>query len=207
MPTSKYLAKTKRYKQMKAAAKNLFSFMRPSLFLSIHLAILLAMAILACLELPAPEKAMVLVATTFLLSATASDLSTMTIPNWLNLAFALGMIIVAGALVPFVDSGGIRLARATISGFCVAVMFLAIHLLSSRGTSIGLGMGDVKLGFSLGIFLGWFSLHAIFTGLMAAIIINGFCAVVKMCLSHTIKDALPFAPALSMGALLGIVFI
>lgn len=142
----------------------------------------------------------VVVAAGFLAASTASDIVSLRIPNKLNLAFGLTMLVTTFSATLFFDVTLESFVRAVLAGIVLMAVFLFAHLLHPSG----LGMGDVKLAFGLGIFLGWFSIQALLTGLFTAFLMNGFSALVVVC-SKEKPAVLPFAPALVVGSLLGLI--
>jgi prepilin signal peptidase PulO-like enzyme (type II secretory pathway) len=119
----------------------------------------------------------------------AIDLEHRILPNDIVLAtaVAVGLIVVvadAGAFLPHL-----------VAGAALALFFLAFALIF-RG---GLGMGDVKLGFVVGLALGLSTLPAMllaFTGLF----VSAVWVLFKDGLSAR-KRALPFGPFMAIGSI------
>jgi leader peptidase (prepilin peptidase)/N-methyltransferase len=88
-----------------------------------------------------------------------------------------------------------------------AVLWLAVLGLLwvvSRGR--GMGLGDVKLGPSLGATLGWLSVETALIGLVASFIIGGLVSLVLLVSRRADRrTAIPFGPFLFAGALVAIV--
>ncbi len=92
--------------------------------------------------------------------------------------------------------------RAVLASLILGVLFLLLYLVPGQG----LGFGDVKLAFLLGLFLGWVSWRAVLLGALLPWLINGPVAL-GLLLARRVgrKSALPFGPALLAGALTAIV--
>ncbi|MDI3269663.1 MAG: A24 family peptidase [Bacillota bacterium] len=125
-----------------------------------------------------------------LLGASIVDVKQRRIPNLLNLA---------GALLAFTFSllGGKSFFWSSLKGsLTVFFLLLLLHLIS-RGR---LGLGDVKLGFVLGAFLGPEA------GLLAvtwAFLIGGGVALVLLLMKKISReDSLPLAPFFALGTLI-----
>ena len=138
----------------------------------------------------------VLQAVVFLVVATVIDLRELRIPNRLNLGFALIStlsVLIAGVATDDMGSVG----RAVLAGFVAFAAFLALHILSPGG----LGGGDVKLAFGIGVTLGWFSWSTLLWGLMIAAVLNGIAAVGLAIALRSRRAELPFGPSLAVGAM------
>ncbi|MFN8112345.1 MAG: prepilin peptidase [Solirubrobacterales bacterium] len=123
---------------------------------------------------------------------TLTDLEHRIIPN-----VVLGPAAIVGvALVALVDTGdlGPHLLAAAIGGG----ILLLVSLLYPRG----MGMGDVKLAFVMGIFLGRAVAPALLIG-FAAGAIYGVALMAKHG-SEARKQAVPFGPFLALGGVAGL---
>jgi leader peptidase (prepilin peptidase)/N-methyltransferase len=144
----------------------------------------------------------VLQAVVFLVVATVIDLRELRIPNRLNLGFALLSslsVLIAGVATEDMGSVG----RAILAGFVAFAAFLALHILSPGG----LGGGDVKLAYGIGVTLGWFSWSTLLWGLMIAAVLNGVAAVALAILLRSRRAELPFGPSLAVGAMAALAFV
>src|SRR5437764_6252887 len=89
------------------------------------------------------------------------DLEHYIIPNrvlYPTLFVAIPLLVIAAAAQGEWD----KLARAIIGAAVAWVFFLILHLVSPRG----MGFGDVRLSFLLGLFLGWLDLRHVFLGVV-----------------------------------------
>lgn len=113
-----------------------------------------------------------------------------------RLVVPLGLAGVLAALAGVTVQPVQALLGALLSG-----SFLWGLRMISRG---GLGLGDVKLGFALGLWLGW---QAALIALLLSFIMGGLVACALLLLRHCGKDAaLPFGPFLAAGAYLAYIF-
>ncbi len=78
-----------------------------------------------------------------------------------------------------------------------AVLYLMVLV-----TPNGLGLGDVKLGPLLGLYLGWLGVAPVVLGVFLGFVVQAVLAVVLLAARRVSRDsALPFGPALLAGAL------
>ncbi len=121
------------------------------------------------------------------------DLDTRTIPNKLTLAGA----IIAPAILLITDPGAIpeHLIAAVAAGG-----FLFVAAIAYPG---GMGMGDVKLAFVMGLFLGRDVAPAIFIGLVAGTVVGVVIMALKGVKAGR-KTAVPFGPFLALGGLVAL---
>jgi leader peptidase (prepilin peptidase) / N-methyltransferase len=137
------------------------------------------------------EIAIDLVFVTMLAAVTLTDLEQRIIPNRILIAGAvLGMAIA----VP-TDPGGVpeRLIAAAAAGgllFCVALAYPK-----------GMGLGDVKLTATMGLFLGRAVAPAILVALLAGSLVG--VALLMRHGSRARKMAIPFGPFLALGGAVG----
>ncbi|CAM3696334.1 prepilin peptidase [Micrococcus flavus] len=89
-------------------------------------------------------------------------------------------------------------ASVLLGGLGYAAAMLALHLLS-RG---GLGMGDVKLAGGLGSYTGVVGFDAVVAAGVLAVLLGGLTALVMLVLRRATRaTALPFGPAMVLGAM------
>ena len=78
---------------------------------------------------------------------------------------------------------------------------LVLNLINPRY----MGMGDVKLAFVLGVFLGWWGMGYVPIGLFLGFLLGSIGGIALIAAGlKTRKDHIPFAPFLSAGALLAV---
>jgi leader peptidase (prepilin peptidase)/N-methyltransferase len=146
-------------------------------------------------ELPA-----YLVFTAGLLALALIDLDTFLLPN--RIVYPLTAVLLALLAIPaLVDGEGDAYLRALLGGAAAFAFFFVVHLVSPRG----MGFGDVKLSFSLGVALGWISGGLVFLGLFFGFLLGSVIGVALIALgSHDRKAHIPFGPFLVAGTLIGV---
>jgi leader peptidase (prepilin peptidase)/N-methyltransferase len=141
-----------------------------------------------------------LVLVSALLALSLIDLDTFLLPNRIVYPLA-GALIVLFGLAGLLEDAGDAYVRALLGGLAAFAFFLTVHLIAPRG----MGFGDVKLSFSLGVALGWLSWGTVFLGLFLGFLLG---AVVGMALIATgirsRRDHVPFGPFLAAGTVLAI---
>jgi len=133
---------------------------------------------------------------------TVTDLDTQLIPNRiLGPATLVGIVLLLAGHI--IDPSGGNLLDAGIGGAAYfAVMFLLA--LIARG---GLGFGDVKLAFLIGVFTGYLSLgHVIVAGIGAFLLGGSVAALLLITRRSGRKDAIPFGPFMTTAAVITIFF-
>jgi leader peptidase (prepilin peptidase)/N-methyltransferase len=129
-----------------------------------------------------------------LVVATARDLSSRKIPNWLTAPAALWALVVGAILHPS-GLGDQAIAGLVAGGFLY--IFAVIY-------PKGLGMGDVKLAFVIGLYLSASTAVAMAIGLLASALAGVFVLV-----THGVKEGrkvgLPLAPFLAIGGAVAII--
>jgi len=90
------------------------------------------------------------------------------------------------------------LGRAALGAVAAFVPFLLMHLAYPRG----MGFGDVRLSFVLGLFLGWLGWPELALGLFAGFVYGSVVGVALQVLGVVQrKQAVPFGPFLAAGAM------
>jgi len=137
------------------------------------------------------EVAIDLVFLTMLMAVTLTDLEQRIIPNKILLA---GAILCLAIAIP-TDPGGLpeRVIAAAAAG---GVFFLVVLAYPK-----GMGLGDVKLVATMGLFLGRAVAPAILIGLLAGTVVG--LALIARHGSGARKMAVPFGPFLALGGVVG----
>lgn len=133
-----------------------------------------------------------------LLAISVIDLEHFLVPNTILLAtLAIGgpLLVVAG----LTEHEPGDLLGAVLGAAVAFALLLAINLLYPRG----MGMGDVKLAFVLGLYLGFLDLGHVFLGLFLGFLLGSVGGITLIASGlRTRRDHIPFAPFLAGGALL-----
>jgi len=127
-----------------------------------------------------------------LAAASATDLRRGIIPNRLLACSAL-----AGVVMTCAERPGALAGRALAAAAAGGLLLILAELREG-----GLGMGDVKLGFVLGLYLG----AAVFPALLAAFCAGAAAGAVQLVRGGRAARAatIPFAPALAFGGIVGL---
>lgn len=89
--------------------------------------------------------------------------------------------------------------RALLAAVASLGAMLVLNLISPRG----MGMGDVKLSFVLGLYLGYLGWGEVLLGFFSAFLLGAGIGVILMALRRRgRKDAVPFGPFLAAGTVL-----
>jgi len=121
------------------------------------------------------------------------DLEHRIIPNRLLAPAAVLAVVIQSA----VDPGA--LPEHLIAGVAALIFFGAAALAYPRG----MGMGDVKLAGTLGLFLGASVAVAVFVSLLAGTLI-GLAIMARRGVAAGRKTAVPFGPFLALGGIVGL---
>ena len=131
---------------------------------------------------------------------TLTDLDRKLIPNRIlfpSSAFAAALLAI-GALL---DGSFTDLGRAAAAAGILFLSLLVIAL-AARG---GFGMGDVKLGALLGLFLGYIGWETLVVGGVGAFLLGGVVSLLLLALRiKGRKDAIPFGPYLVLASWIAI---
>ena len=127
----------------------------------------------------------------------AIDIAEHRLPNRLVLSLAaISSALLAGASVASADPG--RFMRATACGALVFVSMLALAMLAPSG----IGMGDVKLGFVTGLFLGWIGWEWAYWGTLLGFACGAIWALVLVARRRASwSTAIAFGPCMLLGVL------
>jgi leader peptidase (prepilin peptidase)/N-methyltransferase len=135
-----------------------------------------------------------------LLLLTVTDLDTKLIPNRiLGPGTALSAVILTLGWLIDTDSGSLVRAGGGAVAFFAAMYLLAIL---ARG---GLGFGDVKLAFLIGLFAGYVGWGVVLIAGVGAFLVGGVVSVVLLVSGRFgRKDAIPFGPFLTSAGIIAV---
>jgi len=153
--------------------------------------VLYAVTVLALWD-DAAAVALGLAFVTMLLAITLTDLERRIIPNKILLAG----VIVAITIVAVTDPGS--LPERAIAAAGAGGLLLAAALAYPRG----MGLGDVKLAATMGLFLGREVAPALFVALLAGSLVG--LAMIASQGAAARKQAIPFGPFLAFGGVVGL---
>jgi prepilin signal peptidase PulO-like enzyme (type II secretory pathway) len=133
---------------------------------------------------------------------TVTDLDTKLIPNRiLGPATVAGIVLLVLGYIADTSNGS--LVQALIGGVAYFLVMLVLALIV-RG---GLGFGDVKLAFLIGVFTGYLSLGHVLVSGIGSFLIGGLVAVFLLVTRRSgRKDAIPFGPFMTAAAIATIFF-
>ncbi|CAB5241215.1 unannotated protein [freshwater metagenome] len=133
------------------------------------------------------------------LALSVIDLQLKRLPDLLTFPlFIIGLLILT--LQSWSDNNFEPLVRALECSAALTLFYL-ITMIASRG---GMGMGDVKLGLSIGLFTGYLGATTTFISSMISFLLGSIVGLLAMILGKaTRKTGIPFGPFMIIGALLG----
>ena len=148
-------------------------------------------------ELPA-----YLVLAAALLAISLIDLEHFIVPDRITAPLTVSALALLG-LAAVAEANGWRFGRALLGGLAYFAFLLFLNILYPKG----MGMGDVKLAFSLGLYLGWLGWGQVFLGGFLAFLLGagvGLALIATKIKSR--KDVVPFGPFLAVGAVLTVLW-
>lgn len=145
-----------------------------------------------------PFLAAALVAMVLTLGVLAEmDLRTQRLPNRIVAPLAVGTIVattIAGAAQA--DLG--QTVAACLTGAAMAAVLLGVHVMG------GLGMGDVKLSFPIGVVAGWLGPDALVATALITVISGGIAAAVVLATQGR-RSEFSYGPYLALGSVAGMI--
>jgi len=137
-----------------------------------------------------------------LLALSVIDLEHYLLPNRIVFPLAGAGLVLLG-IAAFAEGAGDDFVRAVLGGVVAFVALGVLHLISPRG----MGLGDVKLAFVLGLYLGWLGWGEVFLGLFLGFLLGALIGVLLIATRlRSRKDHVPFGPFLAAGTLIAIVW-
>ena len=137
-----------------------------------------------------------------LLVVSVIDLEHYVIPNRIvypTLALSLPLLLLAAAVGGKWDD----LLHALVGGAAAWAVLLLVHLISPRG----MGFGDVRLAFVLGVHLGWLGYGHVVLGLFLGFVLGSVAGIALVVVRRrTRQEAIPFGPFLAAGGMLAVLF-
>jgi leader peptidase (prepilin peptidase)/N-methyltransferase len=134
-----------------------------------------------------------------LIALSAIDLDTYLLPTKIvrptNIA---GIVLLAGASLGESDWGA--WVRAVLAGIVAYAFFMLLHVVKPNG----MGMGDVRLSFGLGLNLGWLGWGYVAGGLFAGFLygaVIGVGVMIAVGVKKGRKKHIPFGPFLAAGTM------
>ncbi|HEY7107329.1 MAG TPA: A24 family peptidase [Acidimicrobiia bacterium] len=132
-----------------------------------------------------------------LVTLSAIDLEHYILPNRIVYPLALAMVVLLGVASIGDDDLG-AFTRGLLGGVVAFAVFFIVHMVSPRG----MGFGDVKLSFVLGLSLGWLGWGEVLLGLFLGFLYGALVGIVLIVTRIRRRDQqLPFGPFLAAGAL------
>lgn len=148
-------------------------------------------------ELPA-----YLVLTAALLAISIIDLEHFIVPDRITAPLTVSALALLG-VAALAEGNGWRFGRTLLGGVAYFAFLLLLNILYPKG----MGMGDVKLAFSLGLYLGWLGWGQVFLGGFLAFLLGAVVGVALIATKiKSRKDVVPFGPFLALGAMLTILW-
>ncbi len=143
-----------------------------------------------------------LVLTAALIAIAAIDLEHFIIPN--RILYPVGfasVILLAGAAA--LEHSWSPFGRALLGAVGAFVFFFVLHIVAPGG----MGFGDVRLSFVLGLFLGWLGGMQVFGGLFLGFLLGAVIGIVLIAVgSRGRKQHIPFGPFLAAGTMIFVLF-
>ncbi|GAB2589710.1 hypothetical protein GCM10027168_23320 [Streptomyces capparidis] len=148
---------------------------------------------------PRPETAVWLLLAPSAVLLAAVDLAVRRLPDALTLPMAgAGAALLGGAsLLPGAAGAwtGALLGALALGGFLFALFLVS---------PAGMGFGDVKLGLTVGLVLGWYGWWPLLAGAFAGFLLGALTGLALIAAGRAgRRSALPFGPFLLLGALAG----
>jgi leader peptidase (prepilin peptidase)/N-methyltransferase len=130
------------------------------------------------------------------------DLEHFLLPNRIVYPLSIAMVPLL-ALAALGDDDWKGLLRAVVGGLAAFLFMFVVHVIYPRG----MGFGDVKLSWTLGLVLGWVSLGAVFLGLFLGFVLGAVVGLVLIAVTKAgRKTRVPFGPFLFAGTFIALLW-
>jgi leader peptidase (prepilin peptidase)/N-methyltransferase len=170
---------------------------RRALLIQLACAALFAAAALRFGFTPALPAWLVLFAA--LLAISVIDLEHYIVPNRILIPLTAAAVPLLAFAVLGDDAGVEDFVRGLLGGAVGLTVMFVLNLISPRG----MGMGDVKMSFPLGLYLGFLGWGEVVLGFFAAFLLGALVGLALIALKRRgRKDAVPFGPFLAAGTIL-----
>jgi leader peptidase (prepilin peptidase)/N-methyltransferase len=137
-----------------------------------------------------------------LVSISVIDSQRQIIPNYIFYPTIFASVPLL-ALAALIQGDWDRFGQAMLGATLAWLALFLIHMISPGG----MGFGDVRLAFVLGLFLGWISLSHVVTGLFLGVVIISVVGVVLAVLRlRSLQEHIAFGPFLAVGSTLAVYF-
>jgi leader peptidase (prepilin peptidase)/N-methyltransferase len=143
-----------------------------------------------------------LVLTAALIAISAIDLEHFIIPN--RIVYPVGYIsVVLLAFAALMEPDWPAFGRCLLAGLAAFTFFFVLHLVAPGG----MGFGDVRLSFILGMFLGWLGWADVLGGLFAGFLYGAVIGMVLIVVGRRgRRQHIPFGPFLAAGTMTFVLF-
>jgi len=138
-----------------------------------------------------------LVLTGALIAISVIDLEHFIIPNRIVYPAGFASVVLLG-LAAFIQQHWGAFGRSLLGALAAFTFFFVLHLVSPRG----MGFGDVRLSFVLGLFLGWLGWPQLLGGLFAGFFFGAVIGILLIAVGgRDRRQHIPFGPYLAAGTM------
>ena len=143
-----------------------------------------------------------LVLTAGLIAISVIDLEHFIIPN--RIVYPMGITsVVLLAFAALLEHDWTAYGRAWLGALAAFAFFFVLHLIAPGG----MGFGDVRLSFVLGLFLGWLGWAEVLGGLFAGFLYGAVIGLVMIVIGRRgRRQHIPFGPFLAAGTMTFVLF-
>lgn len=138
-----------------------------------------------------------LVLTGALIAISVIDLEHFIIPNRIVYPAGIASVVLLG-IAAFIQHNWGAFGRSLLGALAAFMFFFVLHLVSPRG----MGFGDVRLSFVLGLFLGWLGWPQLLGGLFAGFLFGAVIGILLIAVGgRDRRQHIPFGPYLAAGTM------